>query len=53
MKLLKDYKNHMDGCLSLGLLIALAMISNIVWLGISQFYFIYRVSHNIGSTLFL
>ena len=41
MKLLKDYKHHMDGCLRLGLLTALAKKSNIVTLGISQFYIIY------------
>ena len=41
MKLLKDYKHHMDGCLRLGLLTALAKLSNIVRLGIWQFYIIY------------
>ena len=34
----------MDGCLRLGLLTALAKLSNIVRLGIWQFYIIYSIS---------
>ena len=57
MKLLKDYKHHMDGCLRLGLLTALAKLSNIVTLGISQFYIIYfdylstKTKHSTHNTL--